>query len=237
MNQRISRSAMLSLLVVLAAGCAPTRIALKPSFWEGAPRKIGLAVTPPPPLMALRAGGEGLLDMAINSAAAGSLEAHLQTLAAPRLEDVAGQYVEKLAARGAEARRLAEPIQLEALPPFRANSSGEFAERDLRPLGKREGIDTLILLRVQQCGTLRNYYGFIPLDAPKGFCMCRGEMIDLKTNEVIWRALPSAEDAAVEVSGEWDQPPDFANLSAAVAKAIRQAEQFLLTDFFGATSR
>ena len=234
MNQRISCSVLASLLVVLAVGCAPARIALKPTFWEQGPRKLGVAMTLPPPLSAHRAGAQGLLDVAINTAAAGSLEAHLKTLEAPRLDDTAGQFVEKLAARGVEARRLDEPIILETFHPFQAGSFGNYLERDLRPLGKGEGIDALILLRVEQCGTLRNYYGFIPLGDPAGYCTCRGELIDLKTNEVLWRAATPVEVATVKVEGKWEQPPDFPNLTGAVKQATERAPQFLLAEFFEA---
>ncbi|NMO13513.1 hypothetical protein HPC49_09795 [Pyxidicoccus fallax] len=187
-----------------------------------------------PPLQAYRGGSQGLLDEAINSAMSEGLGAHLQTLDASRFHTVADEYVEKLNAWGFSARRLPLPVDLASLPAFKSESSGEFAERDLRSLGASGDIDTLILLSVYQCGTLRSYYAFIPLGAPVAICMSKGEMIDLKTNAVRWRAYPEMDaSVTVKVSGEWDEPPDYRNVTAAIAQAITHAQGFLVKEFFG----
>lgn len=220
-------------LIMGLVGCAPARVALRPSFWKETQYKVGIATAPPPQLAAYRSGNQGLLDMAINSAMAGSLEEHLQRLDASGFAAVADQYVEKLNERGINARKLSRTVNPLTLPPFSSPSSGEYAERDMRPLAAQEGIDKLILLSLQQCGTTRNYYGFIPLGAPKAYCVGKGEMIDLKTNQIEWRAYPEANDATQDVVGEWDEPPDFRNVTAAINRTMTRTQVLLFEDFFG----
>jgi hypothetical protein len=219
-------------LVLCVVGCGPSRVALKPTFWNETQHTIGVTTVVAPKLGAHRAGSEGLLDMAINSAMSGTLEGHLQSMDASKFNVVADHYVEKLKERGLNARRLPEEVVPATMAPFKAESSGEFAAVDLRPLGTKEGIDKLILLSIQQCGTVRSYYGFIPLGAPKGMCISQGELIDLKTNQVEWRAFPEPGKNTVEVVGEWDEPPDFKNVTVAVEQAMLQAQEFLLQEFF-----
>jgi len=226
-----------AVLITGLVGCAPARMSLKPSFWKETQLKVGVATLPAPKLAAYRAGSEGLLDMAINSAMTGSLEAHLQSMDASKFNTVADQYVEKLNERGLNARKLDKPVNPLTMQPFTSQSSGEFAERDLRPLADKEGLDMLILLSLQQCGTTRKYYGFIPLGPPEALCVSKGEMINLKTNEIQWRAYPEVQDALLPVSGEWDQAPDYRNVTVAVDKAMTRAQLFLLKEFFETAQR
>jgi hypothetical protein len=130
-------------------------MALKPSFWTETQHKVGVATLPPPKLGAYRAGGQGLLDMAINNAMSGSLEAHLQTVDVSRFAAVADEYVARLNERGLNARKLAQPVDLTRMKPFTTGGSEKFAEKDLRPLAEKEQLDTLILLSLEQCGTMR----------------------------------------------------------------------------------
>lgn len=226
-----------AVVVMSLIGCAPARMSVKPSFWKETQLKVGVATIPSQKMAAYRTGSQGLLDLAINSAMAGSLEAHLQTLDTNKFETVADQYVQQLTERGLNARKLARPVNPHALQPFTAQESGEFAEKDMRPLAEKEGIDMLILLSLQQCGTTRNYYGFIPLGAPEAICVSKGEMIDLKTNQIAWRAYPEVKEATLPIEGEWDQAPDYQNVTRAVDRAMTHAQQFLVRDFFGSARR
>jgi hypothetical protein len=226
-----------AVLIMGLVGCAPARMSLKPSFWKETQHKVGVATLAAPKLAAYRAGSEGLLDMAINSAMSGSLEAHLQSLDASKFAAVADQYVEKLNERGLNARRLSKTVNPLTMSPFTSEAPGEFAERDLRPLAEQEGIDMLILLSLQQCGTTRKYYGFIPLGPPEALCVSKGELIDLRTNQIAWRAYPEISEAILPVEGEWDQAPDYRNVTLAIDKAMTRAQVFLLEDFFGPSQR
>jgi hypothetical protein len=227
------RSLAVAALLLGLVGCAPARVALKPSFWKDNPHRVGVATVAPPQLAAYKAGSQGLLDMAINSAMAGSLEEHLQRLDVSGFSTVADQYVKKLNERGINARRLAQTVAPLTFPEFTSSSSDEFAERDLRTLAGKEDLDMLILLSVQQCGTQRAYYGFIPLGPPQALCVSKGELIDLKTNQILWRTYQNNEQALQSVAGEWDEPPHFSNVTVAINQSLIQSQKFLVGEFFG----
>ncbi len=107
-------------------------------------------------------------------------------------------------------------------------------ERDVRALAQREDLDVLLLVSVRRFGTIRPYYGFIPLGAPKGFFEVVGQMVDLKTNQLLWQTVIKEADAQVAVAEPWDQPPEFPNVDAAILQAIENGKAFLLKEFFAA---
>ena len=226
-----------AVLVTCTVACAPARIPVKQSFWKETQHKVGVTAMPAPQLAAHRTGGQGLLDVAINNAMSGSLEAHLQTVDVNKFGTVADQFVEQLSARGISARKLDAPPDITKLRKFKTDASGEFAEKDLRPLAEKEQIDTLVILSISQCGTMRPYYGFIPLDAPSAMCVSTGQMIDLKTNQIAWRTSMEADKATVKVSGNWDQPPDYRNVTKAIDTSVAKAQDFLVKDFLQGAPR
>jgi len=169
----MKKSVLISLFVlaaILLSACGPSKLALKEEFWQAKERKIGVALTPSPTPGAHRQGGQGLLDMAINKLAAGSLEAHLNTLKPTAFDEVADRFVKRLTERGIPAKKLANPVDLEKFPQTNRSESSDSFERDLRSLAAEEKIDALLLLSIDRWGTVRNYYGFIPLGSPKGYC-------------------------------------------------------------------
>ena len=86
----------------------------------------------------------------------------------------------------------------------------------------------LIVLSMGKCGTvLLQSWG---MDA---MCLSRGEMIDLETNQIVWRVEMTEGEGRVPINGEWNQAPDFPSLTESVAKAVTQAEDYLVKDFFG----
>jgi hypothetical protein len=113
-----------------------------------------------------------------------------------------------------------------------AGASGEFFDKDLRTLAEKESIDLLLLLSVNRFGTIRSYYGFVPLGSPQGLCQDSGRLIDLRTNQLMWRTTAAEKDSMVPAAGAWDQPPDYPNLTAAIQNAIANAQSFLFNDFF-----
>jgi hypothetical protein len=218
-------------LITCSVGCANPRRAVSPDFWKDSRRKIGVAITPPPPLTVHQQNiytgnllGDALAEILI-AAMNMNVGPHLTTLDAKRFAGVVDPFVQQLGARGFDARALPGPVVLSELKPFKTRSP-DFAEMDLRPLGQQAQVDTLILLSLVECGAT------VTLGAPSGLCVSTGQMVDLATNRLMWRALMDTMDGTVRVEGEWNQAPDFPNLTAAIYKAIDQAQGFLVKDFF-----
>jgi len=220
--------------LVLACGCGPSNLALKSDFWQTKERNIGVAVAKAPVAATYRQGG-GLLDQAIAKAATGTLEAHLQSIDSSGFDDVARRFWENLKGRGFNVKLIEKPIDLEKFAKYTPTASGDFHERDCRMIAADEGIDALVLLSIDRWGTTRKYYGFIPLESPKPFCVGRGELINLRTNALEWGVEMNEEDAKVDVEGEWDKPPDFLDLTKALYKTVNRAKVYLENDFFGGT--
>jgi hypothetical protein len=233
MQSLITRGLILLLFAVLVIGCGASNIALKPDFWQSTNQTVGVAIVKPPIPAAHRAGAQGLLDMAITSAMAGSLESHLQKMDLNAFSEIADTFATKLISRGIKAKRIADPIDLLTLPNYAASgSSGKVAEKDFRQLSKQEGIDMLILLSIERCGTLRSYYGFIALGSPKAFCLTKGQMVNLSSNTLEWSDEMEEDKATVEVLDEWDQSPDFPNVTKAFQSALQQGKRSLEAQFF-----
>jgi hypothetical protein len=57
-------------------------------------------------------------------------------------------------------------------------------------------------------------------------------MLDLKTNALEWRAVMETQKAKTMIVGNWDQPPDYPNLTTAIRKSVKRARDFLVRDFF-----
>ena len=220
------------LLFSLLAGCAPSNLALRPDFWQHKERKIGVAVAKCPVASTYQAGG-GLLDQVIAKAAIGTLEGHLEKIDSSGFSDVAQKFVENLKTRGFNVKLIQKPIALEKIAKFVPTASGDYHERDLRMIAADENVDALVLLSIDRWGTTRKYYGFIPLESPKPFCVGRGELINLRTNALEWGVEMTEDEAKLEVEGDWDKPPDFPNLTKALYMTVNRAKVYLENNFFG----
>jgi len=221
------------MITAIFVGCGPANIAVKPEFWQLKNTTIGVAIVKYPVPQTYRAGSQGLLDMAINSAAASTLDSYLQKLDLKNFSAVADTFVSKLRQRGFTAKRIEGIVDPEKMPAFSsARSDEKTMDKDFRQLGRQEGVERLILLAIDRCGTIRNYYGFIPLGAPKAFCLCKGHMVNCTSNTIEWFAATEELTSTVDVIGDWDQPPAYPNLTQAFPKAMESGIQFLEKDYF-----
>jgi hypothetical protein len=62
-----------------------------------------------------------------------------------------------------------------------------------------------------------------------------GALIDLTSHEVLWRASMTVEQSVIRIEGEWDQPPDYPNITRAIRRAEHDAVVYLEDRFFAAT--
>lgn len=218
--------------LVLVWGCGPSNLALRSDFWQAKERKIGVAVAKCPVASTYQAGG-GLLDRVIAKAAIGTLEAYLEKIDSSGFDDVTQKFVENLKTRGFNVKIIEKPITLEKIAKFVPTASGDYHERDLRMVAADENVDALVLLSIDRWGTTRKYYGFIPLESPKPFCVGKGELINLRTNALEWSVEMTEDEAKLEIEGDWDKPPDFRNLTKTLYKTVNRAKVYLENSFLG----
>jgi hypothetical protein len=231
-----ARLATAAIAAALLSACAPARYAVKPEFWQAKQASIGVALAPHPTGGAHKVGAQGLLDLAINHAMAAELQTHLSKFDLSGFEDVRDGFVQELAKRGMTVKALPGSVNPEEFPKWGGEPAMDGFIQDLGALRQKHGIDVLVLLSVRRFGTIRSYFGFIPTSEPKALFEVQGQMIDLKTNRLIWQTVIQEDEAAVPSPVPWDQPPDYPNLTGALRKAIENGKSFLLREFFVASA-
>ena len=224
--------------ILVLVGCAPHRVTLNQTIWSQKSARIGVMVVKYPQGSAYKQGSQGLLDMAINAAMSRRLQTHLRDFKPSGFDTLRDQFVAELIKRGIEGKVVASPLDLAAYNKFSkpTRASGEFFDRDLRGLAAEQSVDLLVLLAADQFGTLQEYYGFVPIGSPQVLFRGSGHLIDLRTNQVMWRIEMKNKDSLTRIDGKWDQPPDFSNLDATMERAIAKAREILFRDFFATSA-
>ncbi|MEQ9058462.1 MAG: hypothetical protein RLW61_03490 [Gammaproteobacteria bacterium] len=224
---------MLAALGLALAACATKPQQLDQSFWqEQSSKKVAIVIAKLPDKGALyKEGGQGLLDMAISSVATQGVSRHLATLSADTFLEIRGELAERLRADGFEVVQHEPFVDLDQLP--KTSGDGLF-ERDLASVANATGADRIILFRLYQFGASRAYYGFIPISAPQGLAAVYGAMVDARTNKLMWHTGDSLKDAFIKepVVGEWKEPPDYPNLTAAATRALEKSRRVMIAKFF-----
>jgi len=229
---KISVSVASLMLVSLLAGCAAVNqpVSVKEAFWTQSDRTIGVAISKLPEAQAHKIGQQGLLDMAINEGMAGEISKYLKKVDVTVYGQARGEFAKRLTARGLKVTEVNKAIDVVTLADFMTDDkSHAYATKDYRPLKKELGVDRLLMLVVQAVGTQRSYYGFIPTSAPIAMLSARGEIVDLTTNEVLWRQNTMN---TVGVDDPWDQPPYFPNVDVAVKKVLISARRSMFDSLF-----
>lgn len=222
----------LFLIAVLLGGCATTSkpVSLAPSFWENKQQLVGVAVSKSNPPVATMTGSQGLLDLAINRGNAKQLISYLEKVDLPKLASLPNNFLTQLQARGFNVKKIDEQIDVTKLAKFSGKSTEtqQFSEYDFAKF-KELGVDRLLLISVNRVGTTRNYYGFIPTNPPQADLALNGQLIDLKTHELLWNETIVNNTPVAE---PWDQPPSFENVGAAVKSNLDQGVEKFEQSFF-----
>jgi hypothetical protein len=197
-----------------AIGCAGVqKIPVDQSLWSQKQTKIGVAIAALPEPAAHRVGAQGLLDLAINAGMASDLEKHLKTLEPSAFAPVLQQFEGRLRSAGFATKRIAAPVDVSKLPDAKTKDAQHFG-RDIGALAAAEGVDAVLLVSLVRWGTLRSYYGFMPLGDPKALFQVVGRLIS-RDGRLRWQDLEPEPDSTTAVDGEWDQAPGFPNVTLA----------------------
>lgn len=184
-------------------------------------------MAPLPVPAAYKSGQQGLLDLAINEAAASGLEVHLQALDVQAFGQTVELIAAKLQARGLTVKRIDQPVDPNSYPELQSRSDARHpADRDYSSLAN-SGIQRLLLIRLAQVGTSRTYIAFVPTNSPQGYARATGQMVDLRTGELLWSAASTRIQPVQHAPGQsWDYP----NLDRAIADAVRIVGKDLAND-------
>lgn len=221
------------LTAFLFIGCSSTRIFVPQDFWNQTNLKIGIAASSLPEAGAFKQGSQGLLDVAINSAMSSSLEDHLQTIDVQDFYKIKNIFKDRLVEKGFTNVKIVDmSVTFDSLPVSKGKRGKKYSIRDLSMVKDKYDLDYLILFDIKKHGTLREYYGFIPLGSPQALFMVNGMLINLADNEYFWLIKMEEEESIKEVVGEWDEEPDYPNLTKTIKEAMISSQEFLEKYFF-----
>ncbi len=218
--------AVLAVLGLLTA-CAAPDVQLDQAFWQNHQQKVDVAHTKAPKAALYQQGQQGLLDVVVSDVVTHKFNDYLKTVDTKEIASLSPQFAKALKARGIKTEVSTQPLNLRRLPRS-GKSSKQFAHKNFTVLAGELNADKILLVDIKQLGATRSYYGPIPLGAPKAICKLEGQLVDLKTNKVLWRYT---SDVTVPVSGKWDQAPHYPNFNTAIHKAMRIAKQELFDSF------
>lgn len=234
----------LALVLGMGNGCATvTHIALKPAFWEDKQAVIGVAIANYPKSASYRMGedtGNGSLLASLVVAAVKASHAadmklvqqHFENQDAKEFSDVADLFVKYYHKHGMAAKNIGM-LDLKGFKKIRPRGHGIYFDQDLSPLAAQWQIQKLLLVEVLGFGSLRRYSGAVAEGDPEGYFQAQAQLIDLRTHEVLWLAALDDKLACEPVpAGDWNQPPDYPNLTAALKQAMYYAKEYLLSEFF-----
>jgi hypothetical protein len=221
------------LLSLFLIGCSAMKIAVNQQFWENNQAdRIGIIFTKQPQPYAYKLGSQGLLDIAINNLMASTLQKHLEEIDISGFQAVKDTFKTHFEEKGFHnIIFLNDTLNEKQLKTF-SEGGKKFADKDFRNFKQKYNIDFLIVISIAKYGTAREYYGFIPLGAPSGLFEANGMMVDLNNNKYIWYREMSDNESIKKVEGDWDQAPDYPNLTKAIMGAMNSAKKFLSDNFF-----
>lgn len=213
-------------MVAVLSGCVSQKaMDIPANFWEtGGEKNIAIAFVQPPEMYAHRMGGEGLLDLAINEIVTDSVETHIQTLTHDKFELSKSAIVQLIEKRGGSSEVLPEYYKATDANklPDEQHKDGYF-NYDLTGLKEQYSASHLLVVQVLASGTIRDYYGFIPLSEPRGYVYAHVTLVDLLDNKIVMEHQIN-EQVLLPEDVEWDDPDNgFPEITKVVHLALEKA--------------
>lgn len=206
-------------------------ISTSDAFWQEKGLSIGIVSSKPAIAKSHKRGPQGLLDVAINEAASGGLDTYLKSIDLSKSKSATDPYQRYLSKRGFKAAKLSGQLDISSLEDFtkEEGTKGHFASKDFRPLKSKYNVDRLLIVSVEQIGTIRSYYGFIPTSAPAGICIINGKIVNLDSNKLEWNHTITQE--VPYKSETWREPPKYPGLTRAILSALDRSTLRLFDEF------
>jgi hypothetical protein len=212
------------------SGCAAPQppVSLSKEFFQNSNLSVGVVTRQPATPAFATEGDVRLLDWAIIAAATASLNQHVKTLDLAEFKEVENEIAEILRQKGFAVQVIPEFPDMEKLKSFSDPDPKDtvyFAAKDMTPLSQDLGVNFLLMLDVYRAGFARPYSGFIPLAAPRAVFDLRGELVDLKSNRLLWYA---GINKANSPDGGWDEAPAFPGLTNSFYVSLEEAKKEII---------
>ncbi len=251
MKSRIVLGILIPVLLC-PGGCSSVRpIPLDPHFWQQQGKKIGVVLLTPPPAETTRLAPQTgafnpsapfalnnepwLEDMAaepLRLAEMKPLQKAVLKLDAREFYLVQDLFVNGLRRRGFSAFKVEQPVVESLLPRFGGWDMGRsYEETDFRGLGKSFGADYLVVVHLVRYGPYCHYVHAYN-DRMAVEAQVHAELIDAKTNRILWRTGGKRYDFSSPVNASCGNEEDIPVISEALRDLLGNAAQTLSRDFF-----
>lgn len=175
-------------------------------------------------------GQQGVLDFLISSAVTEEVTENIKKI---NVNEIIEQHYFKpfesaFLTKSFKVVKACEKLKKNALVKHDGDQ-GKCAEFNFKNLKTSYNTDYALVLEPKLFGTMRKYYGFIPLGSPKGYADFKVYLVRLEDNAVL--GYYNAE-AKIEVKGDWDTPPHYAELVKSVKTALATALNNAYLHFF-----
>lgn len=212
------------LLFLLTVTSCVTTIPLNQQFYNT--KKVGVILQVDSIGMA-KAGGQGLLDMALTS---GNRFTEPLKKVEPKFnlnETLKSEITSILNSKNKQFQFINEKIDYQNLNKFeKPNSDKKYSKIDYRNLKNSSDIDEILFIKVKY-GILVSYYGMIELDK-QGYVNIGTEIVDLNDNSLLQQ---ENFQTVAKMNGNWKKGEDFENLKNSIQDAINGSITTLKTKF------
>lgn len=220
------------LTALMFTGCATLKpMELQPEFWQQPNKKVAVIVYELPKSAAYKAGNQGLLDIAINNAISNKFDNFVESLQFEPYSLLAQDIEKEFDQRGFDATVV--KVEVKNIPALvktaEQKKNPAVFQMNLAAVPELKDKDFAFIVTSNQVGTTRSYYSVVPTSAPQGLYGGIAHLVDIKTNEIKWWKPVSI---IKPVSGEWDQPPSYPNVSQAIDLAVEASKQEYKKQFF-----
>lgn len=212
------------ILLLLTFTSCVTTLPLNQQFYNS--KKVGVILQVDSIGMA-KAGGQGLLDMALTSGnrfsePLKSIEPQLNLNETLKLE-----ITKMLNEKNKPFSFIDEKLDYQKLDKFeKPNSDKKYNKYDLRNLKSTNNVDEILFIKVKY-GILVSYSGFIEI-GKQGYVSIRTEATDLTDNLLLQQEYMQT---VKEIKGNWKKGEDFGNLKIAIQEAINSSIVTLKSKF------
>jgi len=216
--------------VVLLGACAPTqKVMISPNFWQESDHTVGVALVAfPQGRVANFGSGSGLVYEAKIASASAPIKYRLKYTYPANFIGVQSLFAEKLKTKGFKVIKIDHILKRDRMS-WRADS------KEISTVALDYRVDYLIVLQLSDFGVSCIYMGYQPHPQLPAQVQIQviGEMIDVKSNKVMWRNKFSEGSFTRYVAAKCTEPDDCPTIIDALNGEIDKGVIYLYEDFFG----
>ena len=210
-------------LLLTISSCVTT-LPLNQQFYNT--KKVGVILQVDSIGMA-KAGGQGLLDMALTS---GNRFTEPLKKIEPSFklnETLKTAITEIFNSKNKQFQFITEKVDYKSLNKFeKPNSDKKYSKKDFRNLKTSNNVDEIMFVKVKY-GILVSYYGVIELDK-NGYVNIDTELVDLSDNSLLQQEM---FQTTAKMNGNWKKGEDYGNLKNSIEDAIKASVETLKSKF------